>query len=166
MSAAFGAAEGPLARRLLAALDAAEAAGGDVRGRQSAALVVVPASGEPWRRVVELRVEDHPEPLAELHRLLDLADAYAVAEEGDELAGQGRHDEAAERYVRAADLQPDSHELLFWSGLGLAQAGELDDGVERVTRAIELQAGWRAVLAALSPEIAPSAPAVRQRLGI
>jgi uncharacterized Ntn-hydrolase superfamily protein len=166
MSAAFAGAEGPLARRLLAALDAAEAAGGDVRGRQSAALVVVPAAGEAWERVVELRVEDHDDPLAELRRLLDLADAYAVAEEGDELAGEGRHDEASARYVRAAEMQPENHELLFWSGLGVAQAGDLDGGAERVERALELQPGWRSVLAVLSPEIAPSAAAVRERLGL
>ena len=67
------AAHGALAERLLAALDAAEAEGGDVRGRQSAALLVVPAEGEAWRREVDLRVEDHPEPLAELRRLLGAA---------------------------------------------------------------------------------------------
>ncbi len=73
MAAAFSGADGPLARRLLAGLEAAEAAGGDVRGRQSAALLVVPAEGEAWRRRVELRVEDSAEPLAELGRLLNLA---------------------------------------------------------------------------------------------
>ena len=68
MATAYLAGEGPLALRLLDALDAGEAAGGDVRGRQSAAIVVVPPEGEPWERVVELRVEDHPEPLIELRR--------------------------------------------------------------------------------------------------
>jgi uncharacterized Ntn-hydrolase superfamily protein len=70
MAHAFEAAAGPLTRRLVAALHAAEARGGDVRGRQSAALVVAPPDGEAWRRRVDLRVEDHPEPLAELDRLL------------------------------------------------------------------------------------------------
>src|SRR6478735_4829430 len=83
MADAFRSATGPLARRLLTVLDAAEAAGGDVRGRQSAALVVVPADGEPSRRTVELRIEDHTDPLGELRRLLDLADAYAFADEAD-----------------------------------------------------------------------------------
>jgi uncharacterized Ntn-hydrolase superfamily protein len=166
MSAAFEASTGPLARRLLAGLDAAEAAGGDIRGRQSAALLVVPATGAAWERVVELRVEDHDDPLAEMHRLLDLADAYALADEGDALAAQGRHDEAADRYTRAAGLQPGSHELLFWSGLGVAHAGDLDAGAEQVAKALELQPGWRRVLATLSPEIAPSAAAVRERLDI
>jgi uncharacterized Ntn-hydrolase superfamily protein len=164
MSAAFDESEGPLARRLLAALEAGEAAGGDVRGRQSAALVVVPASGEPWERSVELRVEDHADPLAELRRLLDVADAYALADRADGLAGEGRHDEAARCYREAAALQPSNHELLFWSGLALAHGGDLDAGVERVERAIELQPGWRPVLGALTPEIAPGAAAVREAL--
>jgi len=121
MAEAFTGEKGTLAHRLLAALDAGEAAGGDVRGRQSAALVVVPEKGERWRRVVELRVEDHREPLCELRRLLDLAEAYALATEGDDLVGEGRHAEAAERYRRASELAPDSQELLFWAGLSLAQ---------------------------------------------
>jgi uncharacterized Ntn-hydrolase superfamily protein len=157
MARAFQAASGPLARRLLAALRAAEDAGGDVRGRQSAAVVVVPGGGEPWRRVVELRVEDHPEPLDELERLLTLHDAYALATEGDDLTGEGRHDEAGERYERAAQLAPDNHELLFWAGMAAFQNGDRDEGLRRVRRAIELQPGWRDLLGRLEPEVSPVA---------
>jgi uncharacterized Ntn-hydrolase superfamily protein len=164
MASAYEASEGPLARRLLAALNAAEGAGGDARGRQSAALVVVPAEGEPWRRTVDLRVEDHDDPLGELERLLDLADAYALATQGDDLVGQGRHEEAADRYTRAAALAPDNHELLFWSGLAAGQGGDMRTAVERVRRAIELQPGWRDLLGRLEPDIAPSAAAVRDAL--
>jgi len=166
MAEAFDGASGPLPRRLLAALDAGEAAGGDVRGRQSAALLVVPAEGESWQRTVELRVEDHHDPLGELRRLLDLADAYAVATEGDDLVGEGRHKEAAERYRQAAELAPANDELLFWAGLALAHGGDLDGGTERVGSAIEMHAGWKDLLARLDSEIAPSAPAVREALGI
>jgi uncharacterized Ntn-hydrolase superfamily protein len=166
MAEAFTEATDSLPRRLLAALDAGEAAGGDVRGRQSAALLVVPAQGEPWERTVELRVEDHRDPLGELRRLLDLADAYAVATEGDDLVGEGRHAEAAERYQRAAELAPASDELLFWAGLALAQGGDLEGGTERVRSAIEMHSGWRDLLARLDPDIAPGAPAVRDALGI
>ncbi len=168
MAQAFAAApaDAPLARRMLAALDAGEAAGGDVRGRQSAALVVAPAAGEPWQRLVELRVEDHEDPLAELRRLLDLHDAYALASDGDELAGQGRHEEAGERYRRAAELAPGSHELLFWAGLAAVQAGDRAGGVEQVRRAIALQPGWAELLGRLDARIAPAAPAVRETLGI
>jgi uncharacterized Ntn-hydrolase superfamily protein len=106
MSAAFEAAGGDLAERLMAALVGAEAEGGDVRGRQSAALVVVRPDGEPWQKRIDLRVDDHPDPVAELRRLLRLQRAYELAGEADELAGAGRADEAGERYRRAADLAP------------------------------------------------------------
>ena len=164
MARAFEASAGPLARRLVAALDAAEAAGGDARGRQSCALLVVPAAGEPWRATVDLRVDDAPEPLIELHRLLDLHDAYELANAGDELAGAGDHVAAGERYDRAAAIAPDNHELLFWAGLAAAQGGDLALGLERVRQAIELQPGWRALLDRLEPDIAPSAEAVRRAL--
>jgi uncharacterized Ntn-hydrolase superfamily protein len=164
MARAFSAAQGTLARRLLAALQAAEAAGGDVRGRQSAALLVAPAAGEPWQRTVDLRVDDDPEPVAEIARLVDLAEAYALATRGDELVSHGRHDEAAQCYTRAAVLAPDNHELLFWAGLAAAQAGDMDTGVARVREAIALQPGWRALLERLEPDIAPSASAVRAAL--
>jgi uncharacterized Ntn-hydrolase superfamily protein len=165
MAHAFEAATGPLARRLLAALHAAEAHGGDARGRQSCALVVAPAHGEAWQRTVDLRVDDHPEPLAELDRLLDLSDAYTLATEGDDLVGQGRHEEAGERYRSASALAPGNHELLFWAGLAAAQAGDLPTALERVREAIRPQPGWRELLDRLDAEIAPGAPAVREALG-
>jgi uncharacterized Ntn-hydrolase superfamily protein len=165
MAAAFEGAEGTFARRLLAALQAGEGAGGDVRGRQSAAMVVVPESGEPWRRSVELRVEDHADPLCELERLLDLHDAYALANEADDLSGAGRYDEAADRYRRALELAPDNDELVFWGGLGRAQHGDVEEGAALVGRAIEAHSGWRDLLARLDAEIAPGAEAVRQALG-
>jgi uncharacterized Ntn-hydrolase superfamily protein len=164
MAHAFEAAAGPLARRLLAALHAAEARGGDARGRQSCALVVAPAHGESWQRTVDLRVDDHPEPLAELDRLLDLSDAYALATEGDDLVGQGRHDEAGERYRAARAGAPGNHELLFWAGLAAAQAGDLPTALERVREAIRLQPGWHELLGRLDAEIAPGATAVLQAL--
>jgi uncharacterized Ntn-hydrolase superfamily protein len=164
MAHAFEAAAGPLARRLLAALHAAEARGGDTRGRQSCALVVAPAQGQPWQHSVDLRVDDHPEPLAELDRLLDLSDAYALATEGDDLVGQGRHEEAGERYRAASALAPGNHELLFWAGMAAAQSGDMPTALERVREAIRLQPGWRELLGRLDPEIAPGAPAVLQAL--
>jgi uncharacterized Ntn-hydrolase superfamily protein len=164
MAAAFEAAHGPLSRRLLAALDAAEAVGGDVRGRQSAAMLVVPGDGDPWATLADLRVEDHADPLGELRRLLDLGDAYHLASEGDDLVGEGRHAEAGERYLAAVKLSPENDELIFWAGLALAQAGDLGGGIGRVRRAIDMHAGWRDLLERLEPEIAPAATAVREAL--
>ena len=135
-----------------------------MRGRQSAAIVVAPPEGEPWRLSVDLRVEDHPEPLDEIERLLDLADAYRLASEADDLVGQGRHAEASALYVRAAELAPGNHELVFWSGLSAAEGGDMDTAVERVRAAIAMQPGWAELLGRLEPEIAPSAAAVRAAL--
>lgn len=166
MLESFATAAGPLASRLLAALDAAEAAGGDIRGRQSAALLVVPAEGEPWEATVSLRVEDHSEPLIELRRLFDLRRAYEQAGIGDELTNEGRHEQAAVHYRQAAELAPGNHELLFWSGLGTVLSGDVDRGVALVREAITLQPGWAELLPRLSADVAPAAPVVCERLGL
>jgi uncharacterized Ntn-hydrolase superfamily protein len=164
MIAAFEAAEGDLAGRLMAALDAAEGEGGDVRGRQSAALVVVPREGEPWQTRFDLRVEDNPEPVQELWRLVRLARAYEIAGEADELMASDRVAEAGPLYERAAELAPESHELLFWAGLAQAHAGDAQRGLAAVRRAIEIHPGWRTLLERLSPDFAPAGERVRREL--
>jgi uncharacterized Ntn-hydrolase superfamily protein len=165
MSDAFAAATGPLADRLMAALRAAEGEGGDVRGRQSAALAVSAAEGEPWRKTVDLRVDDHAAPLDELQRLLTLQRAYELAGAADELMAAGRAQEAGELYRRAAGLAPDSDELLFWAGLALANAGQLDEGLAAVRTAAEKQPNWLVLLDRLSDAFAPAGEAVRSALG-
>ena len=164
MSDAYAGATGLLSDRLLTALDAAEGEGGDVRGRQSAAMVIVPPDGEPWRRTVDLRVEDHGAPLDELRRLLALQRAYDLAGAGDELLAAGRPDDAGELYRKAAELAPASDELLFWSGLAIAQAGDLEAGTAKVRQAIEHNPNWKVLLERLSPEFAPAGEAVRAAL--
>ncbi len=165
MAAAFAAADGDLAQRLLAALGGAEAEGGDVRGRQSAALLVVPATGEPWEFTIDLRVEDHADPVGELGRLVHLHRAYALAGEADELMGAGRAEEAAPLYVRAAEQAPESDELLFWAGLALADTGDLPGGVDAVRRAAAVNPNWLLLLERLSADFAPAGAAVRRKLG-
>jgi uncharacterized Ntn-hydrolase superfamily protein len=164
MSAAFAHAEGDLAARLMAALSAAEGEGGDVRGRQSAAIVVVPSEGEPWQTRVDLRVDDAKDPLGELARLLGLQRAYELAGRGDELMGGGQAVEAGALYRQAAELAPESDELLFWSGLALANSGELEAGVDAVRRAIAVHPGWATLLERLSPDFAPAGEQVRKAL--
>jgi len=166
MHEAFATGSGPLAQRLLAALDAGEGAGGDIRGRQSAAILVVPARGAAWETTVSLRVEDHPEPLIELRRLVRLHDAYVLAGRADELTNEGRHTEAAPLYVRAGELAPGNHELLFWAGLASVASGEVEAGVAQVREAIGLQSGWAELLPRLPEEVAPAAALVTQRLGL
>lgn len=164
MLQAFEETDGPLVSRLLAALDAAEEQGGDVRGRQSAALLVVPAEGEEWETKISLRVEEHPEPLVELKRLLALRDAYELAGEADALVNESRYGEAAALYIRASERAPDNDELLFWAGLGAAQQGDLETAIASVQRAIDIHPGWEVLLNRLPPDIAPSARAVVQHL--
>jgi uncharacterized Ntn-hydrolase superfamily protein len=161
---AFTSAGGALTHRLLAALHAAEAAGGDLRGRQSAAILVVPASGEPWDTVTCVRVEDHPDPLDELARLVRLGEAYRVAGAGDERAAAGRHDEAAALYLRASELAPESDELRFWAGLGAAQVGDMDAALAHVRAAIEVHGGWLELLRRLPADAVASAPAMLSAL--
>jgi uncharacterized Ntn-hydrolase superfamily protein len=164
MAAAFADAHGLLSERLMAALEAAENEGGDVRGRQSAAMVVAAAEGEPWRRTVDLRVEDHTAPLEELRRLLTLQRAYELAGTADELLAAGRTDEAGELYEQAAHLAPASDELLFWAGLARAQMGDLEGGAAWVKQAAEKNRNWLVLLDRLSDDFAPAGKAVRQQI--
>ena len=160
MLAAYRDAPGPLTGRLLAALDAAEAEGGDLRGRQSAAILVVPASGTEWDTVISLRVEDHPDPLGELRRLVRLHDAYTEAGHGDERLGAGDHAEAARRYLRACELAPESDELRFWAAIGAATMGDMDAAVAHARAAIAVHGDWLELLHRLTPESVPAAPAL------
>ena len=160
MLEAYAAGQGSLGSRLLTALNVAEATGGDLRGRQSAAILVVPAAGDPWATVTSLRVEDHPEPLVELARLARLDEAYRFAGEGDERVAEGRHSEASALYARACALAPESDELRFWAGLGAAQLGDMDTALAHVRAAIAVHGGWLELLRRLPSDLAPSAPAV------
>ncbi|MCC7181577.1 MAG: DUF1028 domain-containing protein [Acidobacteria bacterium] len=128
MADAYRKTSGDLADRMLAALDAAQAAGGDARGKQSAALVVVKAkgTGRPWvggDKLFELRIEDHPQPLVELRRLLRLQRAYGHANRGDELMTEKKVDEALVEYAAASKLAPEIVELPFWHAVTLASIG-------------------------------------------
>ena len=149
MSAAFEAAEGALAERLLAALDAAQAAGGDIRGQQSAALKVVAGTrtGDPSRDVlVDLRVEDHPAPLAELRRLLDVHRAYASMNAGDAALEHADLAGALAAYGRAAELQPANVEIRFWSAFTLATNQRLEEALPIFRGVFAADARWAELL--------------------
>ncbi|MDG6926650.1 MAG: DUF1028 domain-containing protein [Nitrososphaerota archaeon] len=131
IAGSFKRAKGSLAERLLAALEAGERAGGDLRGRQSAALLVVKTGGGilPWQgRVVDLRVEDNPQPLVELRRLLRIHEAFVHANDGDVLMEKGDVRKALEEYGRSAELSPENPELRFWQGVALLNHGEVGKG--------------------------------------
>lgn len=130
MANAYESAEGDLIDRLLRALDAAEAEGGDIRGRQSAALLVVkgePAANPYAGRVTELRVEDHPEPLAELRRIVTVKRAYDRMNDGDAYLAQDDVVGAMREYEAAQGSVPDNVEFTFWRGVTLANVGKIDD---------------------------------------
>ncbi len=151
MAEAFQVARGPLADRLLAALDAAERAGGDLRGRQSAALLVVRAgaSGRPWTdRLVDLRVEDHAQPLDELRRLRTLQRAYDHMNAGDAAMERAAVDDARLEYAAASTLAPDRAELIFWHAVTLAAGGQASEAAPLFARVLAGAPGrrWRELL--------------------
>jgi uncharacterized Ntn-hydrolase superfamily protein len=152
MAEAYEGASGDLAERLVSALEAAEREGGDIRGRQSAAVLVVrdSASGRPWEdRPLDLRVEDHPDPVPELRRLVDLARAYRRMNRGDERALTGDLDGALDEYTAAQETVPESLEMSFWRGVMLANAGRAHEARPYVEHAVRGHAGWGELLARL-----------------
>jgi uncharacterized Ntn-hydrolase superfamily protein len=149
MRGAFAGSTGAFADRLLAALFAAEDEGGDIRGRQSAAVRIV--RGEPTSQswldvVVDLRVEDHADPNRELRRLLDLHQAYQCLDRSEELRVAGRLDEAAAEAQRALEKAPDSVELGFWWGIELVKDGRDVEARPLLDRAFAVDAGWRELI--------------------
>jgi uncharacterized Ntn-hydrolase superfamily protein len=146
MVRAYSAASGAgFAERLLAALDAAESEGGDLRGRQSVALLIVSprATGNPVEdRPMDLRVEDHPDPLGELRRLMSLRRAYQRVDVGDQLAAAGDVEGSLAEYEAAHRSQPDNLELAFWHGVALAASGREQDAAPILRQAFDAHAGW------------------------
>lgn len=146
MKAAFERAEGDLAERMLVALEAAQAEGGDIRGKQSAAILVVRAqsTGRAWEdRVVDLRVEDHREPLVEMRRLLNLHRAYQHMNAGDAAMEHDDFDKASREYGAAEALAPGNAEMLFWHAITLAGAGRVEQAKPLLARAYALDPNWR-----------------------
>lgn len=160
MKAAYEKARGDLAERMMQALEAAEAAGGDLRGRQSAAIMVVKAqsSGKPWNdRIVDLRIEDHPHPLQELRRLLQLRRAYNLADQGDNFTAEKKFVEAAKAYTDATALAPDVVELQFWAAQTMYTNGQEAEGRALFKQVFAKEARWvplvrRLVKAGLFPD--------------
>jgi uncharacterized Ntn-hydrolase superfamily protein len=145
MADAFATTNGPLAGRLLAALRAAEAEGGDLRGRRSAAILVVEAtrSGRPWRdQVVDLRVDDHPDPVDELARMVAYNDRYHRFVEAFELALDGQADDALAIVGDATTDPTREPDLTLWRAVVLAQAGRDDDAAALLHELGEIAPGF------------------------
>jgi uncharacterized Ntn-hydrolase superfamily protein len=153
MAEAFEKGDGDLVHRLLDALDAAEAEGGDVRGKQAAGIYVVAAdpSDKSWEDViVNIRVDDHPEPLPELRRLVDLKFAYDRLDAAERLELAGDLDGAFAEQRRALAEFPDNAEIAFWTATSLAQHGRLDEAREAIRTAFAQYEGWEVLLRRLA----------------
>jgi uncharacterized Ntn-hydrolase superfamily protein len=149
MLEAYQGSKGDLTDRLLAALDAAEAEGGDIRGRQSAAMLIVKgtSSGQPWRdRVVDLRVDDAPDPLAELHRLVDVHRGYQHMEAAEEHEIAGDLAGSLEEYQLARPLLGDNDEAAFWAAILMADAGRVEEGKALLAEIAAREPGWNDLL--------------------
>jgi len=145
MARAFENTRGDLAERMLAALDAAQAVGGDIRGRQSAALIVVTGkpTGQAWKdRTFDLRVDDSPEPLKELRRLVRLQRAYNHMNAGD-LAVEKKDNEGALReYGAAEQLVPDSAEMIYWHAVALVNMGRVEESLPLFRKVFAMDRNW------------------------
>lgn len=168
MAKAFQAAKGDLAERMLVALEAAEAQGGDIRGKQSAALIVVSGkpTGRAWAdRKFDLRVDDHLVPLKELRRLVTLQRAYNLMNEGD-LALERKDTEAAlKAYAGAEALAPGNAEMVFWHAVSLVNVGKVDEAVPLLQRTYRADPRWKELLKRLPKSgLLPEDPKLMNRL--
>jgi len=145
MAEAYMSTDAPLAERMMAALEAAEAEGGDIRGKQSAAMLVVSgkSTGRSWEdRVIDLRVEDGAEPLPELRRLLRIKRAVQTVAEADRLATAGDVAGAANKRRQGLALAPEMIELRFWAGITMAEAGDIDGAIPLIAEVVRKDPRW------------------------
>ena len=139
----------PFVERLLRALEAAEREGGDVRGRQSAAIILVDAQphARAWRGhglLMDMRIEDHPDPVPELRRIATLQLAYDMLDDDSDEAKAGKS--ADERYGEVRRIAPDAYELVFWMALDLAKRGDVEAARREMAIAVAADVAWRNTL--------------------
>jgi uncharacterized Ntn-hydrolase superfamily protein len=145
MAKAYEGTQGDLADRLMAALEAAQRVGGDIRGKQSAAMLIVKgeSTGRPWAdRVLELRIEDHPTPIDELNRLLTVHRAYEHMNAGDVAVEHEDLELAMVEYGKAAELLPNNVEVQYWAAVTLATVGQLEKALPMFRTVFAADANW------------------------
>lgn len=155
MAEAFKNAKGPLAERMLIALEAAENAGGDIRGKQSAALLVVrgKSTGKVWEdRLVDLRVDDSPAPLLELRRLLKVHRAYEHMNNGDLAVEKNDMETAMKEYSAAMQMFPENLEMKYWTAITIANNGKFDEALPMLRDIFAKDKNWKD----LTPRLIPS----------
>ncbi|MBI1805401.1 MAG: DUF1028 domain-containing protein [Ignavibacteriae bacterium] len=145
MAKAYRETRGDLADRMLAALDAAQSVGGDIRGKQSAAILIVSGkpTGKPWQdRIMDLRVEDNPEPLKELRRVVNVHRAYQHMNAGDLATEHNDIDGALKEYGTAMNMMPDNLEMKYWTAVALVNAGRLDQSLPLFKEIFAADPNW------------------------
>jgi len=154
MSKAFEESKGPLAERLMAALFAAQEAGGDIRGKQSAAMLIVSgkSTGKVWEdRLIDLRVEDSPEPLKELNRLLKVHRAYGYMNSGDLAVEHGDMELAMKEYAMAEAMFPENEEMIYWHAVTLATNSDVESSLPLFNEVFQKNENWKI----LTPRLVP-----------
>lgn len=169
MANAYRMSKGDLPERLLASLEAGQAEGGDIRGQQSAAILIVrgTASERPWAdRYLDLRVEDHPHPIDELRRLVTLWRAYRWVDRGDSAVTANDLKTAAYAYGEAGRLAPDNMEIVFWQAVGLVGVGRDDDAMPLFRKVFSKESQWVELVPRLGGKVAilPDDPARMKRI--
>lgn len=168
MAAAYERTQGDLTDKLIAALEAAQKEGGDIRGKQSAAILVVKAksSGKPWAdKVVDLRVDDSEEPIPELKRLVRYHRAYEHMENGDACSTKKDWKCAVQEYGEAEKLLPDQMEVVFWHAVTLVTSGDLDDSLPLFRKVFAREPKWAELVKRLpAADLLPNDPQVIARI--
>jgi uncharacterized Ntn-hydrolase superfamily protein len=157
MSAAFQSTKGMLGDRLMAAIEAGQAAGGDSRGMQSAAILIVRKGGGYGGnndRYCDLRVDDATDPIAELHRIYNIWKPNALVTEGYELVAKGQFERAYAMGLEAIALRPDAGEYRYHLACYYARGGEREKAIETLGEALSREPAL-SKQAAVDTDLAP-----------
>ena len=136
----------PLAERMILALEAAQGVGGDIRGKQSAAIIVVPgkSQGKPWdERTVDLLVDDNAEPIKEMHRLYNVHIAYQHMNNGDLAVEKNDMVTAMNEYNAAMKMFPQNLEMQYWTAITLANNKQVDKSLPILKKVFDKDANWK-----------------------
>jgi uncharacterized Ntn-hydrolase superfamily protein len=167
MAEAYQSTRGELVERLLSALDAAEAAGGDIRGRQSAAILVVAGknTGRPWAdKLYDIRVDDAPEPLREIRRLVSVARAYIHQRRAQSAIERGDSAAMKREFEIATQLIGDNPEMRFWHAIGMLGIGDVEDGIAILREVAAHDRNWITLALRLREPLLAADPALLERI--
>jgi uncharacterized Ntn-hydrolase superfamily protein len=146
MAEAYQNSKGDLLSRLMTALKAAQAEGGDIRGKQSIAILIVPikTKGQPWKeKIVDLRIDDYPEPLKEMERLIKVHRAYEHMNKGDEYMALKDVTAAMKEYRTASEIYPENMEIMYWTAVTMASEGMVNESLPIFRDVFKKEPVWK-----------------------